>query len=576
MRSSHSSAPLLLGLSVLALAVRVLIALPLEQPGYFDAYYYYHVAQNMAAGRGMVEDLVWNYLDQSPVAMQIPHPSHLYWMPLTTWVAWAGMRLFGGLLGELRAALAPFILLSALVPPLSGWVAWRLWQRRDFAWRAGLLSLFSGFYFLYWIVPDSYTPFTLAVALSLLGCWLGGRGKRVGWFLAGLGAGLSHLARADGVLLVPTITLLAAWPVSGSRRCPEPDEGLQVGGSSPERQPANPRTLSLGIYDLQPFNLSLSRLLVAGLLAGSGYLVVVGPWLWRNLAMVGTALPGGGLKTLWLRSYDEIFSYQTTLTPSHLLAWGLWPIVRSKGQTLVWNSVIILGTLQFFLAPFAWLGLRQTRGQPQVALLRPALFYGSVLFLTMTLLFTFPARRGSLLHSAAALVPWAVVLVPAGVDTAAARFARRRGHDPALARRFFGNGFIVLAAFVSLWLYAQALFLPPDARTALARWNERATHYTEVEQWLAARAVVGPVMVVDPPAFTVITGRPSIVIPSDGLDAMTAAADRFSARWLIVERDHVVPLNAAWQQATPPAGWQHVVDLVDALGAPVRLFERVP
>ncbi|MCZ7571926.1 MAG: hypothetical protein M5U01_25515 [Ardenticatenaceae bacterium] len=547
---------LLVGLGLLALAIRVLIALPLMQPGYFDAFYYYHVAQNMAAGRGMVEDLIWNYLDQSPVAMQIPHPSHLYWMPLTTWLAAAGIRLLGGALGGFHAALVPFIVFSAFLPPLSAWVAWHLWQRRDFALRAGLLTLFSGFYFLYWIVPDSYTPFTLAVALSLLGCWLGNRGRTLGWFLAGVGAGLSQLTRADGVLLVLTIPLLAVWPVVGSR--------LKLEASLSERQPAI----------LQPLNLSLARLLLAGLLAGSGYLAVFGPWLLRNLALAGTPLPGGGIKTLWLRSYDEIFSYQVLLTPHHLLSWGLWPIVRSKGQTLVWNSAILLGTLQFFLAPFAWLGLRQARGRTQVDLLRPVLLYGGVLFVTMTLLFTFPSRRGSLLHSAAALVPWLMALVPAGVNAAAIRFARWRRHDPALAVRFFGNGFVALAALVSLWLYAQALFLPPAPDSKLASWNERATHYVKVAQWLAEHAAAGPVLVVDPPAFTAVTGRPAIVIPSDSLEALTAAADRFGARWLLIESDHAVPLNAAWQFGTPPPGWRHVADGVDALGAPVRLFER--
>lgn len=550
---SRSLAALLVGLGLLTLVVRGLIALPLEQPGYFDAFYYYHVAQNMAAGRGMVEYLIWNYLDQSVVAMQIPHPSHLYWMPLATWVAWAGMRLLAGVLGEFRAALVPFVLLSAMLPPFSGWIAWRLWARRDFALRAGLLTLFSGFYFLYWVVPDNYTPFALAVALSLVGAWLGGRGQTLGWALAGVGAGLSQLARADGVLLVPTIAILAvrvATDRSGA--------GLRESDAHAAAARHSP----------------LARFVVAGLLAGSGYAAVLGPWLLRNLAATGSPLPGGGLKTLWLRSYDEIFSYQIALTPHHLLAWGLWPIVRSKAQTLLWNSVILLGMLQFFLAPFAWLGFRRAHGRAQRALLRPVLLYGNVLFLIMTLLFTFPSRRGSLLHSAAALIPWLMALVPAGIDAAAGRFARWRHHDPAQARRFFGDGFIVVAALVSVWLYAQALFLPPATNATLASWNERATHYATVEEWLVARGAAGPILVVDPPAFTVATGRPAIMIPTDSLDALTAAADRFDARWLVVEQDHAIPLNPAWKDGTPPPGWRHVAEGVDALGAPVRLFER--
>ncbi|HYN87879.1 MAG TPA: glycosyltransferase family 39 protein, partial [Ardenticatenaceae bacterium] len=254
---------LLVALGLFSLAVRALAALPLRDAGYFDAFYYYHVAQNMAAGRGMVEDMIWNYLDQSPAAMQLPRPSHLYWMPLTTWIAWAGIRLFGRAVGEFRGALVPFVLLSALLPPLSGWIAWQLWRRRDFVLAAALLTLFSGFYFLYWVVPDNYTPFALAVALSLLGCWLGGQGHRSGWLLAGLGAGLSHLSRADGILLVPTIALLIT-----------------------RTRPTTPAA---------PPTIPISNLLPAALLAAAGYVAVVAPWLLRNVAVAGTPLPGGGL-----------------------------------------------------------------------------------------------------------------------------------------------------------------------------------------------------------------------------------------------------------------------------------------
>jgi hypothetical protein len=548
---------LLLSLGVLALAVRFLIALPVREPGYFDAYYYYHVAQNMLAGRGMIETVVWNYLDQSSVAMQLPHPSHLYWMPLTTWIAWIGMRLGGALLGQFHAALVPFILLSALLPPFSGWVAWHLWQRADFALWAGMLTLFSGFYFLYWIVPDNYTPFTLAVSLSLVGCWLGGRGRSLGWALAGMGAGLSHLSRADGVLLVPAVALLAVYAAIRS----------PLAAAQRHRQ-AGLRT-------------RLSFLLVAGILAAGGYLAVFGPWLLRNLAVAGTLLPGGGLKTLWLRSYDELFSYQTPLTPQRLLSWGLWPIVRSRVEAVVWNSVVVLGALQFFLAPFAWLGFRQLRPSPgktgsdnRIALFRPVLLYTSLLFLAMSLVFAFPSRRGSMLHSTAALVPWLMALVPAGIESAAIRFARWRGRDPAPAARFFGVGFVALAALVSVWLYAQVLFLPPAPGATMGPWNERAAHYRAVERWLAREGAVGPVLVVDPPAFAVTTGRPAIVVPTDGFDALQAVADRFGARWLIVESDHAAPYATAWKDALPPPGWEHAADFEDSLGAPVRLFVR--
>ena len=63
----------------LALLVRVLAALPQTQPNYMDAAYYLVGGQRLAQGFGFNDPYVWNYLDQ-PIGL--PHPSHLYWMPL--------------------------------------------------------------------------------------------------------------------------------------------------------------------------------------------------------------------------------------------------------------------------------------------------------------------------------------------------------------------------------------------------------------------------------------------------------------------------------------------------------------
>ena len=82
----------MLAIFLLALAVRALTALPLEQPGYFDAYYYYDVAENLKLGRGFVVDFIWNYLDNPP---SVSHPSNLYWMPFPSILIYLSFLLFG-------------------------------------------------------------------------------------------------------------------------------------------------------------------------------------------------------------------------------------------------------------------------------------------------------------------------------------------------------------------------------------------------------------------------------------------------------------------------------------------------
>ncbi len=69
---------------VLALVARIAFALPQQQPGYMDAYYYTVGAQQLAAGRGFTEPFIWNYLDDPS---GLPRPSHQYWMPLPSILA---------------------------------------------------------------------------------------------------------------------------------------------------------------------------------------------------------------------------------------------------------------------------------------------------------------------------------------------------------------------------------------------------------------------------------------------------------------------------------------------------------
>ncbi len=48
---------------LVSVGVRALTALPLQQPGYFDAYFHYVAGENLASGRGLTVDFAWNFLN---------------------------------------------------------------------------------------------------------------------------------------------------------------------------------------------------------------------------------------------------------------------------------------------------------------------------------------------------------------------------------------------------------------------------------------------------------------------------------------------------------------------------------
>ncbi|MBI3912989.1 MAG: hypothetical protein HY327_02150, partial [Chloroflexi bacterium] len=140
---------------------RLATALPLEHAGYMDASYALHIAENLTRGQGLVENILWNYLDQ-PTGL--PHPSNLYWMPLPSLLIAPLFAIFGA---TYRVAQVPFIVLSSLLPLVAFHLSRKIFARDDFAWAAGLFTAFSGFYTIYWVSPDNFTPFALTASLCL-------------------------------------------------------------------------------------------------------------------------------------------------------------------------------------------------------------------------------------------------------------------------------------------------------------------------------------------------------------------------------------------------------------------------
>ncbi len=512
------------------LVFRIATALPLQQAGYMDASYSMLVAQNIATGRGLVEDVLWNYLDRP---QGLPHPSNLYWMPLPAFM----IAPFYALMGiSYRAAQVPFILLSLVLPLFAFYLARRIYGRDSYAWAAAVFTAFSGFYTVYWVSPDNFTPFAVAGSVSLYAAARGVEsGKARYLFGAGILAGFAHLARADGVLI------LAVIPLS---------------------------------LFLRPAYRSVKPILLLTAAALVGYLLVMGPWFVRDYVVAGSFYPSTGAKTLWLTNYDEVFRYADDLTLARYLAWGIGPILASKFTGAVQNLLIIaFGDLQLFLAPFAIAGLYQLRRRAE---LLPFFVYAALLYMAMAFAFTFPSWHGSMLHSAAALLPFFAVATPAGIDASMRWIARhRRRWNAEQAAAFYRIGFCFLAVIISLFLYAQGIFGPwVGEQGSIPLWNERDAEYTQVGSWLGQHAKASDiVMVVDPPSFFNVTHHPAIVIPTDSVEAVFEAARQYHAHYLVLQFDHPVPLSDLYRQRGEIPGLVARAQWQDALNRPVELYE---
>ncbi len=510
---------------------RLVTALPLERAGYMDASYTQHVGGNLARGRGFTQDIVWNYLDGQKT---IPQPSNLYWLPLPSLLAGISMTLFGI---SYRAAQLPFLLLSILPPLFAFYLARRMYARDDYAWMAGLLTAFSGFYTIYWVSPDNFTPFAVTADFALLFLALGvAQRDWKKFFIAGIFVGLSQLSRADALLLVLVAPILYFL---NRQRIPS--------------------------FPLLPSLLALT----------SGFALVLFPWLLRNYFAVGSLFAPGGTRTLFLLNYDEFFSYDVSrLTLERYLDWGIGNILASKFDALGFVLlVLVFGVWQIFLAPFAALGFWKMRARVEM---QAALMYLVLLVLAMAFVFTFPATHGSMLHSAIALVAFGAVAVPPGLDAAITWFGKlRRRWNIALAQRVFRIGAVALAIFFSVYLYAQGVWLAPGVNATTPLWNQRDIEYAAIDRELDARGVPNdsPIITVDPPSFINQTERRSIYLPTESVDAIFDAARQFDARYLVLQFDKPATLRALYEGRATIQGLAPIVTTQDALGRNVTLFE---
>ncbi|HSM57305.1 MAG TPA: glycosyltransferase family 39 protein [Candidatus Sulfomarinibacteraceae bacterium] len=487
-------------LALLGLTLQAFWALRLDHPTYFDAYYYTSNAQRLADGQGFSEEIIWQYLDNP---QGLPHPSHTYWMPLASIIGAGGYLLTG----SFRGAQAPFWLMAGLLPLLGYAVNWHLTGERRQAYAAAAFTAVGGYYTAYWVQPTTFVLFAWTGGLCLLALGLAQeKGAPRYWVLAGLTAGLSHLTRADGVLFLALAAAL--WLLAFARRGP---------WQKRSRQAWRPSFLNLA------------------LLVG-GYLVVMAPWFWRTWQISGSILSTVGTQTIFLTEYDDVFAYNRTFTAGDYLAWGLDNIILSKLRALwlaVQTYIAVPGLTAFsFFAVAGWFWAR--RRERRARFLRPFTWYAVLLLVTMSLVFTFPGQRGSLLHSSTALWPWSMALVPAGVAAAVEWVAaRRRRWRPQQAQRLFLVAFVLMAFVITLVV---------ASGQPLA--EKEAALYEQIGATVPPGSIV---MTGDPTGFHYHSGLPAVVTPNEPPEVMVQAAQHFGVDYVLLDENRPAPLKALYE-----------------------------
>lgn len=383
---SRTWCPVVLSLLVLTFVVRCISAYFYSWPGIQDALYYKDVADHLVAGEGLTTRVLWNF-DRIPESLV--HPACAYWGPVVPCIIWSGY-LIGGHHLEAAQGVMIFFGLVLLLQTLS--LARRITESVELATAAGCLIAFNFQLNFFGVTTD--TPIAFAVFAN--GCLLAQAiaicKKPHYLFLAAPFGVLSMLTRADGVVL-PVLTFV--W----------------------------------GLLLVFRHRISVSAFL--GLILF--HLLILAPWWARNAVTFGTPFPTAVTRSIAIREYSDLFRVHEQPSMDTFLAQGWRVIAHQKLRAFIDNlSTLVFGsqallvlTLVVVIGPFL-----------NDRLLWPYLLYFVLLFLTLSLLFSFQSQNGSLLHSLPALFPCFSVLAVTGVR----RFFDRRaeGSLPGRNRRLFG------------------------------------------------------------------------------------------------------------------------------------------
>lgn len=499
----------------LGLGMALFIASLVKVPGYMDAEYYYAGGIEIAAGKGLNEPFLWNYLDDPS---GLPHPAATYWMPLASLASALGITLTGEL--DYSSARIVFIVLAGLVPVITAWLAYRLTYRRVTAWTAGGLAIFSAFYAVYLGLTETFALYMILGTLFLAVLVKGGN-RVIKAVILGLLASLLHLARADGLL----------WLVIG---------GIYLAVEGRTRQiPEDP----------MPLAAKLGIVLV-------GYLLVMGFWYVRNLQVFGGLFPPGANRAIWLVNYDQLYNFPaSTLSFQNWLAAGFPALLKMRWEALLENLQTLLAVQGgVFLLPLILVGIWRLRQNP---LMKVGILAWLGTFLVMTFVFPLAGSRGGFLHSGAAFQPLFWSAGAEGVAGFAELGVRWRNWKFQRATVGFGILCVLVASLLTMGLTFTRIAPNDEAGSG---WAAGYDAYVEIDSALDHLSVSGDevIMVNNPPGFFVATGRPAVVIPNGGVDTVLAAAEMYHASYLILEKNSVKGLLPLYAQPVDLPGLKFI------------------
>jgi len=495
-------------LYLFAAAVGLVAAASIVFPTNEASAYYVSVAHNLAQGHGLYIDAIWSYATPPLV---LPRPAFELWQPMASFMAALPMALLGN---SFLAAQLGGVLVGATVAPLT-WAITRDTaplvgtpsdRIEQLAVGAGIVVSLTAPFLLAVAIPDSTLPFLIFGSLA---CWVAPRALDRGWRWAaalGLALGLTFLSRNEAIYIG------AIW-------------------------------LGVALARRQGWRVLVGRLVPVVV----GGLIVVGPWLLRDLAVFGTPLPGQAIDNAFLTSNEQIFDYGSRPTLAGFQAQGGWGIGTHIIVAAAYNvfdvSITPGGPVTFIGALGAFVLARRSRfGSTPLAYL---LASGVLTLLVATYLFPVASVWGTFRHSAGPLIVGLVVSSVLVTDRLVDAIRRRRGWQ----RKNAWMAPLALALIAFTMTAFQLIFLIDGSRRTESSAKAIATFLLQQPEAQTAQ----PRVITDKPIWlNMTTGLPTLALPAQSPDVVLKLAHDQGATLILVAEQRG-PYPAAFRSG-PLAG----------------------
>jgi hypothetical protein len=237
--------------------------------------------------------------------------------------------------------------------------------------------------------------------------------------------------------------------------------------------------------------------------------------------------------------------------------------IWALGQNLISFAAVQGG---IFLLPLTLLGLWRFRKDLRVKLWILAWL---IIYSMMTLVFPFIGARGGLFHAASALQPFSWAMVPYGLETVVLWGEKYRSWSKGEAYLILSIGMVLITILMTVVLVYQRVV---GIGTPGILWGRSESRYAQVEQHLAKieGGTLGLVMVNNPPGYFIVSGRPAIVIPDGEIECTLSVAEKYGARYFVLEENHPPGLDKLYLHPQSVPGLKYLNTIEGA-----HLFEYV-